>query len=61
MTDQDKENIRNFCHNLAENWIKRNYDRTFLIIGIDKRGNLKSFEMKKSLMEEIKKEKFESE
>ena len=47
MTEQDKENIRNYCRNLADNWINGEYNQSYVTIGIDrkwedKRKNLRN-------------------
>lgn len=54
MTEQDKENIKKYCKNLAENWINGKYNQSYVTIGIDKNGILKSIETKKSIMEDFK-------
>lgn len=55
MTEQDKKNIKKFCQYLAENWINGKYNQSYVTIGIDKDGILKSIETKKSIMEDFKK------
>lgn len=55
MTEQDKENIRNYCRNLADNWINGEYNQSYVTIGIDRNGDLKSIETKKSIIEDFKK------
>ena len=54
MTEQDKENIRNYCRNLADNWINGEYNQSYVTIGIDKNGFLKSIETKTNITENIK-------
>ncbi len=54
MTEQDKGNIRNYCRNLADNWINGEYNQSYVTIGIDKNGFLKSIETKTNITENIK-------
>lgn len=54
MTEQDKENIRNYCRNLADNWINGEYNQSYVTIGIDENGFLKSIETKTNITENIK-------
>ena len=34
MTEQDKENIRNYCRNLADNWINGEYNQSYVTIAV---------------------------
>lgn len=54
MTEKYKEYIKNYCSTIAKNWINGEYNQSFITIGIDRNGFLKSIETKTNITENIK-------